>query len=594
MAAAYSGRQGHSYSNNVANTKQAQLTTAYSSLAQELASDNLKVVGGYTLGKVIGEGTFGSVHIACHRLTGMRCAIKKIAKASTPQLTREIHHHRRLHHPHIVHLHEIIATENHIWLVSELCPGGELFDYLVERGRILEGEARRIFGELCTAVGWLHRQGIVHRDLKLENVLLDGELGVKLGDLGFAREYQKGRFMETFCGTTGYASPEMLACKKYLGVETDIWSLGIILYTLLCGGLPFDDDDERVMKDLIIKGEYEEPEWLTEDARSLIRGMLQSNPEKRLHMEGILTHPWFKKTIYDNIHNASSTLSLPTSGPTSPIAHPMASTESIVNRKRLSTSSISSFPFTPRTSSGPQLPLTQEPTALATFPEGESEPSETSFEFSGKQSTSGDTSPTTAENEEEADIKRTHSGETSLTERALELAHKNSSEATLRKPDSLRERLARMSLEGPREEDENEGYSRADERLSASNLPMIDEHSLALPLADHSRTPVRTKRRSLTSQLPLERRLSHHSTSSQWQAFVADDYLALLKAELPPLFSTPSEKLLLERLVDLGFDVGQLMHSVKTDACDSSSAMWWILRLKQLERGETDDASGRI
>lgn len=320
--------------------------------------------------------------------------------------------------------------------------------------------------------------------------------------------------------------------------------------------------------------------------------MLQRDPEKRLTMESILTHPWFKKTIYDNIHNASSTVSIPTSGPTSPVAHPMASTESVLNlsRKRLSTSSVASFPFTPRASSGPQVPLTQEPTQLVTSPEGESEPSETSFEFSGKQSTSGETSPTTAENEDEPDIKRTHSGEASQTERALELAHKNSSEATLRKPDSLRERLARMSLEGPREDDESEGTSRADKRLSASSLPMIDEHSLALPVADHSRTPVRTKRRSLTSQLPLERRLSHHSTSSQWQAFVADDYLALLKAELPPLFSTPSEKLLLERLCDLGFDVGQLMHSVQTDACDSSSATWWILRFKQLERGETDDA----
>lgn len=122
----------------------------------------------------------------------------------------------------------------------------------------------------------MHRQGVVHRDLKLENVLLDGEMRVKLGDLGFAREYQRGRLLDTYCGTTGksiasisadrlgYASPEMLACKKYLGVETDIWSLGIILYTLLCGGLPFDDDDERVMKDLIQKGEYEEPEWLSE------------------------------------------------------------------------------------------------------------------------------------------------------------------------------------------------------------------------------------------------------------------------------------------------------------------------------------------
>jgi serine/threonine protein kinase len=138
-------------------------------------------------------GTFGSVHLATHRLTGARCAVKKIPKSSTPHLTRELHHHRRLHHPHIVHLHEIVATETHVWLVTELCSGGELFDYLVERGRLPEIEARRVFGELVVAVGYLHRHGIVHRDLKLENVFLDGEMRVKLGDLGFAREYQKGR-----------------------------------------------------------------------------------------------------------------------------------------------------------------------------------------------------------------------------------------------------------------------------------------------------------------------------------------------------------------------------------------------------------------
>lgn len=209
-------------------------------------------------------GTFGSVHLATHRLTGTRCAVKRIPKSMTPQLTREIHHHRRLHHLHIVQLYEIIVTESHVWLVSELCSGGELFDYLVERGRILEGEARRLFGELVVAVGRMHQQGVVHRDLKLENILLDGELRIKLGDLGFSREWQRGRLMETFCGTTGYASPEMLSGRKYLGVETDVWSLGIILYTLLCGGLPFDDDDERVMQELIKKGEYEEPGWLSQ------------------------------------------------------------------------------------------------------------------------------------------------------------------------------------------------------------------------------------------------------------------------------------------------------------------------------------------
>ena len=138
-------------------------------------------------------GTYGSVHLATHRATGTRCAVKKVPKSFSPHLTREIHHHRRLHHPYIVHLHEVVATESHIWLVTELCSGGELFDYLAERGRILEGEARKLFGELTVAVGVMHRQGVVHRDLKLENVLLDGELRIKLGDLGFAREWQRGR-----------------------------------------------------------------------------------------------------------------------------------------------------------------------------------------------------------------------------------------------------------------------------------------------------------------------------------------------------------------------------------------------------------------
>ena len=125
-------------------------------------------------------------------------------------------------------MYEVIATESHIWLVTELCTGGELFDYLVERGRLLEGEARRIFGELVVAVGTLHRKGTVHRDLKLENVFLDGECQVKLGDLGFAREWSRGqRLLDTFCGTTGYASPEMLQGKKYAGEgeSTSRWAV---------------------------------------------------------------------------------------------------------------------------------------------------------------------------------------------------------------------------------------------------------------------------------------------------------------------------------------------------------------------------------
>ena len=164
------------------------------------------------------SGSFGSVRLALHRLTSMRCAIKQIPRSATPPLlTREIHHHRRLHHPNVVQLYEIIATETHIWLVSELCAGGELFDYLVEQGRLQEAEARRIFGQLCLAMAYVHAQGVVHRDLKLENVLLDEKCNVKVADFGFGREFEKGRMMETYCGTTGYASPEMIAGRKYTG-----------------------------------------------------------------------------------------------------------------------------------------------------------------------------------------------------------------------------------------------------------------------------------------------------------------------------------------------------------------------------------------
>lgn len=132
-------------------------------------------------------------------------------------LTREIHHHRQLHHPHVTQMYEVITTESSIWIVTELCSGGELFDYLAEKGRLTEDESKFLFGQLCLAVAYIHEKGIVHRDLKLENVLLDERCRVKLGDFGFTREFERGVLMETFCGTTGYASPEMLQGKRYLG-----------------------------------------------------------------------------------------------------------------------------------------------------------------------------------------------------------------------------------------------------------------------------------------------------------------------------------------------------------------------------------------
>jgi serine/threonine protein kinase len=195
-----------------------QLNSAYNELGKALFASEIKVVGNYSLGRVIGEGSYGQVRLALNRLTSTRCAIKQIPRSGAPpMLTREIHHHRKLRHPHVVQLYEIIATESHIWLAAELCAGGELFDYLVEQGRLQESEARRVFGQLCIGLAYIHSQGVVHRDLKLENVLLDERCNVKIADFGFGREFERGRVMDTFCGTTGYASPEMLAGRKYLG-----------------------------------------------------------------------------------------------------------------------------------------------------------------------------------------------------------------------------------------------------------------------------------------------------------------------------------------------------------------------------------------
>ncbi|EJT98846.1 Pkinase-domain-containing protein, partial [Dacryopinax primogenitus] len=274
------------------------LANAYQELGRELGSEKIRVVGNYTLGKVIGEGshflcTYGKVRLGTHRITSTRVAIKQIPKAMSAQLTREIHHHRQLHHPHVTQLYEVIATESSIWLVTELCTGGELFDYLVEKGRLSERETRMLFGQLCLAVEYIHEKGVVHRDLKLENVLLDEYCHVKLGDFGFTREYEAGRLLDTFCGTTGYASPEMLLGNKYSGREVDIWSLGVILYSLLCGGLPFDDDDEIIMRNRVIHGVYPEPDWLSEDARDLIRHILVKKPEARYSVKQILSHRWF-------------------------------------------------------------------------------------------------------------------------------------------------------------------------------------------------------------------------------------------------------------------------------------------------------------
>lgn len=276
-----------------AKNRRAHLTSAYHELGKQLTSKKLHVVGNYTLKRTIGRGAYGKVRLGMHRLTNAQVAVKQIPKQHVASLTREIHHHRRLHHPNVLQLYEVIQTESYIWMVTELCTTGELYDYLVERGTLSEPEALRIFGQICLGVGYIHEQGIVHRDLKLENILLDADLNVKLSDFGFTRAYEERQWLSTQCGTMAYSAPEMLAGIRYQGPPVDIWSLGVILYALLCGYLPFDDDNEAIMQYKIVKEDVDIPATLSDEARHLLSLLLQKDPAERPSLPTILLHPWF-------------------------------------------------------------------------------------------------------------------------------------------------------------------------------------------------------------------------------------------------------------------------------------------------------------
>ncbi|KAK6614454.1 hypothetical protein H4I96_00775 [Botrytis cinerea] len=270
-----------------------QLANSYHELLEEFSSKELRSVGNYTLGRLIGKGSFGKVYLASHKLLHGSKVVLKSANKDDSNLAREIHHHRQFLHPHIARLYEVIVTENLVWLVLEYCPGDELYNYLLKHGPLPVEKVQKIFTQLVGAVSFVHNSSCVHRDLKLENILLDKHENVKLVDFGFTREYEgKASYLQTFCGTICYSAPEMLKGEKYAGEKVDVWSLGVILYALLCGELPFDDDDDNITRTRILTTEPKWPDHLTTDARTLLGILLSKRPLIRPALSDILTHPF--------------------------------------------------------------------------------------------------------------------------------------------------------------------------------------------------------------------------------------------------------------------------------------------------------------
>ncbi|CAL1676992.1 unnamed protein product [Lasius platythorax] len=254
--------------------------------------------GLYDLEKTIGSGGFAKVKLATHVATGEKVAIKIMEKTTLgedlPRVKLEVEALKTLLHQHICRLYQVIETESHYFMVLEYCSGGELFDHIVERNKLPEVDSRRFFCQIVSAVAYMHNLGYAHRDLKPENVLLDKEENLKLIDFGLCAKPKMGMqaHLYTSCGSPTYAAPELIMGKKYLGSEVDIWSMGVLLYALLCGFLPFDDNNLENLYKKILSGKYEEPYWLSNESKALIKSMLQTDPVKRITIHELCHHPW--------------------------------------------------------------------------------------------------------------------------------------------------------------------------------------------------------------------------------------------------------------------------------------------------------------
>lgn len=263
----------------------------------------VRKVGKYEVGRTIGEGTFAKVKFAQNTETGESVAMKILDRSTiikhkmADQIKREISIMKLVRHPYVVRLYEVLASRTKIYIILEFITGGELFDKIVQHGRLSETESRKYFQQLIDGVDYCHSKGVFHRDLKPENLLLDSQGNLKISDFGLSALPEQGvSILRTTCGTPNYVAPEVLGHKGYDGAVADVWSCGVILYVLIAGYLPFDELDLTTLYSKIEKAEFSCPSWFPVGAKSLIHRMLDPNPETRVQIEEIRSDEWFQRS----------------------------------------------------------------------------------------------------------------------------------------------------------------------------------------------------------------------------------------------------------------------------------------------------------
>ena len=268
-----------------------------------------KIICDFIIRQIIGEGTFATVRLAINRQTGEKVAIKIIEKNKISheedkiRMKREIEVLKKLRHPNIVHLYSVIDTEEKIYLITDYIKGIELFDYIVKKKKLTENESCIFFQQIISGIEYLHKIKYVHRDIKPENILVNEETKeLKIVDFGLSNIFKNPNknFLSSACGSPSYAAPEMLNGEKYKAPPVDIWSSGIVLYAMLCGYLPFEDEtgNNDDLYDKICKGKYKIPNHVSEKAKDLLNKILVTDPKRRFTIHQIKNHPWFSLHNY--------------------------------------------------------------------------------------------------------------------------------------------------------------------------------------------------------------------------------------------------------------------------------------------------------
>ncbi|XP_031799453.1 serine/threonine-protein kinase BRSK2 [Sarcophilus harrisii] len=250
-------------------------------------AQHAQYVGPYRLEKTLGKGQTGLVKLGVHCVTCQKVAIKivnreKLSESVLMKVEREIAILKLIEHPHVLKLHDVYENKKYLYLVLEHVSGGELFDYLVKKGRLTPKEARKFFRQIISALDFCHSHSICHRDLKPENLLLDERNNIRIADFGMASLQVGDSLLETSCGSPHYACPEVIRGEKYDGRKADVWSCGVILFALLVGALPFDDDNLRQLLEKVKRGVFHMPHFIPPDCQNLLRGMIEVDASKRL------------------------------------------------------------------------------------------------------------------------------------------------------------------------------------------------------------------------------------------------------------------------------------------------------------------------